>query len=89
MPYKDGWEFLEEFIDLPKYTRNNTQLYIISSFVSPENITKSRKHEVVNGYITKHLTMENIHYICFAHRENKINYDIQENNRQELLADYG
>lgn len=88
MPNKDGWEFLEEYIDLPEYTRNNTQLYIISSFVSPENINRAKEFGIVNGYITKPLTIENLQKICLSHNSEDINYVSQENNRQEPFVDY-
>ena len=56
MPRRDGWSFLEEFQDLPENKIAHVQIYIISSFISPELMKKAKKYSVVKDYIVKPLT---------------------------------
>ncbi|MFS4454600.1 response regulator [Maribacter sp. 2304DJ31-5] len=63
MPQKNGWTFLEEFDNIPKAQVKNTKIYITSSFVSPENMAKAKKYEIVEDYIVKPLTAESLETI--------------------------
>lgn len=58
MPNGDGWSFLEEFKKLPKDKIDHIQIYITSSFISPEFIKKAKKNKLVKDYIVKPLTVE-------------------------------
>lgn len=56
MPKKNGWQFLEEFHALPKANTANTKIYIISSFISPANMTKAAAYDdIVEDYLVKPL----------------------------------
>jgi CheY-like chemotaxis protein len=56
MPRRDGWSFLEEFQDLPEDKIAHVQIYITSSFISPELMEKAKNYSLVKDYIVKPLT---------------------------------
>ena len=56
MPRRDGWSFLEEFQKLPEDKIAHVQIYITSSFISPELMEKSKNYSLVKDYIVKPLT---------------------------------
>ena len=56
MPRRDGWSFLEEFQDLPEDKIAHVQIYITSSFISPELMKKAKNYSMVKDYIVKPLT---------------------------------
>lgn len=58
MPNKDGWAFLREFENIPENQRKNVKIYIVSSFVSPENLEKAKSFTSVESYLIKPLTEE-------------------------------
>lgn len=64
MPNKNGWEFLDEFEALPIKERENSQLFITSSFVSPDLIKKAKGYNLILEYIVKPLTKETLEKIA-------------------------
>jgi len=56
MPRRDGWSFLEEFQDLPEDKIAHVQIYITSSFISPELMKNAKNYSLVKDYIVKPLT---------------------------------
>ena len=56
MPKRDGWSFLEEFEQLPLEKIAHIQIYITSSFISPNLIEKAKKFKLVKDYVVKPLT---------------------------------
>ncbi|MGB3145957.1 MAG: response regulator [Maribacter sp.] len=56
MPKRDGWSFLEEFEQLPSEKIAHIQIYITSSFISPNLIEKAKKFKLVKDYVVKPLT---------------------------------
>ncbi len=60
MPNKNGWEFLDEFVDLPLKQRENVKVYICSSFVSPDLIEKAKHYNIIANYIVKPLKKESL-----------------------------
>lgn len=60
MPNKDGWAFLEEFQNIPQHQRENVKIYIVSSFVSPENMVKAQNYASVTAYLVKPITAESL-----------------------------
>ncbi|MBQ4913140.1 response regulator [Maribacter sp. MMG018] len=63
MPEKDGWDFLEEFDKIPKDQRSDVKIFIVSSFISPENMTKAKSFKMVEQYLVKPLTKESLDQI--------------------------
>ncbi|ASV30426.1 response regulator [Maribacter cobaltidurans] len=60
MPNKDGWAFLKEFENIPENQRKNVKIYIVSSFVSPENMAKAKTYSTVESYLVKPLTEKSL-----------------------------
>ena len=54
MPIMNGWEFLDELIDLEEKLKNTkTKIYIVSSSVDPEDLNKAKEYEMVSDFIIK------------------------------------
>ena len=60
MPYMNGWQFIEEFEKFPEAVLNKCKLFMFSSSVNPQDIEKSKTYKVVNGFITKPLTIDKL-----------------------------
>jgi two-component SAPR family response regulator len=71
MPNKNGWEFLNEFAALPVKQREHVHLFILSSFVSPDLIEKSKSYNLKVEYVVKPLTKESLRKICTLNRSPK------------------
>lgn len=67
MPNKNGWEFLDDFAALPTKQRENTHVFIASSFVSPDLIEKTKDYNLVLEYLVKPLTEESLAKISAFH----------------------
>jgi len=68
MPVIDGWDVLNKLTEhygnkLP----SNTQLYILSSSDIKADIDKSKNYEIVNGFLTKPLKLEEVKKIIEAY----------------------
>lgn len=68
MPLMDGWEFLERYKEMPLSIRQQINLYMLSSSIYPEDISKAKSHEEVVDYITKPLTREILQKIHQEHQ---------------------
>ena len=62
MPVMDGFEFLEEFEQTEKCTKQ-TKVFILTSSSQEEDRSAAFKYPCVKGYFDKPLTMEHIHEI--------------------------
>lgn len=58
MPKMNGWEFLEEYIQLPSSLRKEINVYILSTSKNNQDMEKAARIQEVKGYITKPLTAE-------------------------------
>lgn len=56
MPIMNGWEFLEDFIKLPKPKDFKTAIYVISSSVDPRDLERIKTYPLVKNYILKPMT---------------------------------
>ncbi|MGJ8737549.1 response regulator [Zobellia laminariae] len=63
MPIMTGWEFLDEFIKIPNNNSENIIIYIISSSVDPRDIARIQQYKIVNNYILKPISIEDLHNI--------------------------
>lgn len=59
MPIMNGWEFLDEYKRL-NIDSNKTQIFIISSSVFSNDISKARSYPLVKNFISKPLSVEKI-----------------------------
>ncbi|MCL7986948.1 response regulator [Sphingobacterium sp. lm-10] len=61
MPVMNGWELVDHLNN--RHLLDNTELYIVSSSVSPEDSFRSLSKKAVTGYVTKPLLKENFTHI--------------------------
>ena len=60
MPVMDGWEFLEEYIDLGIMLKKQVPIYVVSSSISPLDIEKAKNIDIVTDYVFKPIYMETV-----------------------------
>lgn len=60
MPIMDGWEFLQEFELLPEEVKNQCSIYMVSSSVYEDDISKSKQYKSVKDFISKPLMRDKI-----------------------------
>ncbi len=60
MPTLSGWEFLEEFERYGIATKEQVRIYMLSSSIDPTDTDRIANSKIINGYITKPLTAENV-----------------------------
>lgn len=58
MPIMDGWQFLEELVNLDAANLKKITIYICSSSISPYDIDRAKSLNAVTGYIIKPLSKE-------------------------------
>lgn len=58
MPVMDGWGFLSEYQDIYGSLARKTELYIVSSSISPHEMERSKNIRVVSDFIIKPLVKE-------------------------------
>lgn len=58
MPVWDGWQFLDEFIQIP--IPKKVLIYIISSSNNPEDLRKAENYKQVSNFIIKPVTVEKL-----------------------------
>ncbi|MDG1214015.1 MAG: response regulator [Flavobacteriaceae bacterium] len=63
MPIMDGWDFLEDFIAIPNNNRKDVFVYIISSSIDANDFIRARNYEIVNNYILKPVTPEDLIFV--------------------------
>ncbi|WP_183559850.1 response regulator [Mucilaginibacter sp. SP1R1] len=56
MPMMNGWEFLDRFKRLRGKLNKQVNVYVISSSIDPEDISRSKKYNFVLDYIIKPMT---------------------------------
>lgn len=60
MPVLDGWGFIEELKKNSNFSNNKTKIFIQSSSVYVRDTQKANDHDMVSGFITKPLTIEQV-----------------------------
>lgn len=63
MPHMSGFGFIDAYLKFPDITSKTTKIYIISSSSSLRDVNKSKEYTVINGYITKPLTLTGVQKI--------------------------
>ena len=56
MPVKDGFAFLEEFESLPDAIKTTSKIVVLSSSISPEDISRASTNPHVFKYVNKPLS---------------------------------
>ncbi len=60
MPVMNGWDFLENFMNLFYHHFPMIKIFMLSSSVNQEDITRAKKYPPVKDYIIKPLTKESL-----------------------------
>jgi len=60
MPIMNGWEFLDEYKRLNIDPLGKSRIYIISSSVFSNDISKARSYPLVRNFVSKPLSVEKI-----------------------------
>jgi len=63
MPIMNGWEFLDEYEKLDIDTAGKTKIYIISSSVFSNDISKAKTYRSVKDFVSKPLNIEKINQL--------------------------
>ncbi len=60
MPVMDGWQFLEEFVKLMPAMTHKVRIYIVSSSISPHDISRARAISAVSDFLIKPISRERL-----------------------------
>jgi len=63
MPLMNGWEFLDEYIKSDLHHIAPSKIYILSSSLDPNDISKAQRYPVVSGFISKPLSPDKVNDI--------------------------
>ncbi len=66
MPVMNGWEFLNEFKTIRDDIENQLSLYVVSSSIDPMDYKKAKEIEMVDGYLSKPVSMSTFDQIFNA-----------------------
>jgi CheY-like chemotaxis protein len=58
MPLLDGWQFLDEFGQLP--IKKEISIFIVTSSIDPSDIDMVKKYAIVKNYIMKPITAQKL-----------------------------
>lgn len=58
MPLLDGWQFLDEFVQLP--IKKEISIFIVTSSIDPSDIEMVKKYAIVKNYIMKPITAQKL-----------------------------
>lgn len=67
MPVMDGWEFLDEYQNLPEDRRARVTIAMLTSSIGDPDYARSRSYSVVDGHESKPLTKEKITTLLDRH----------------------
>jgi CheY-like chemotaxis protein len=65
MPTLDGWDFLQIYRTFPEEVRGNCTLYILSSSIDEDDITRSKIHENIRDFFFKPLSKADLEVVKF------------------------
>ncbi|WP_411029099.1 response regulator [Spongiimicrobium sp. 3-5] len=60
MPIMNGWEFLDDFLQILDNGQDKVTIYIISSSVDPLELDQVKNYSIVRNYILKPLTPQDL-----------------------------
>jgi two-component system chemotaxis response regulator CheY len=61
MPVIDGWMFLDAFKTLENKLKKIITIYMVSSSIAPEDISRAKANPLVKDYLVKPVSMETLH----------------------------
>lgn len=60
MPIMDGWQFLDEYSKLKLELMNKITIYICSSSISPDDVSRAKSINTVSDFIFKPITSQKL-----------------------------
>ncbi|MAU16523.1 MAG: response regulator [Muricauda sp.] len=60
MPVMDGFQFMEEFVDLLPKLEKTIKVYLVSSSIDPKDLKKAKRIDAITDYLIKPLKSEDI-----------------------------
>lgn len=63
MPIMDGWDFLENFIEIKNTFGKKIVLYVVSSSINPVDLERAKSYELVSDYLIKPITFSELENI--------------------------
>ena len=72
MPMVNGWEFLDEYEQMPASVRESTIILMLTTSLKREDQDKAESKSTVKGYIKKPLTQAEIERIITTHFNQKM-----------------
>lgn len=58
MPIMDGWQFLDEFTQIP--TEKEILIYIVTSSIDPADVNRAKAYNRVSNYLVKPISIEDL-----------------------------
>ena len=71
MPEMDGFEFLSEFEILPEELKKETQIFMLSSTLDPNDITRAKSNKYVKRLLSKPLPIKEFSEIIYPDSSSK------------------
>lgn len=72
LPLMSGYDFIEEFKNLPSFIRNKTKIIVLSVFQKQERLLKVFENNFVFGQLEKPLTQQALKNLANGTKENVI-----------------
>lgn len=66
MPIMDGWEFLDEFLKIPRALKKKITLYVVSSSIDPRDINRAKAISLVEDYLIKPISYDELKKVFSA-----------------------
>lgn len=60
MPVMNGWEFLENYLEIYHHRHESTVVAILSTSENPDDIQRASDYDVLHGYMSKPLEVDTI-----------------------------
>jgi CheY-like chemotaxis protein len=60
MPIMDGWQFLEEYVKINPVIGKKITIFICSSSISPDDVTRAKAINAVSDFIIKPMSKEKL-----------------------------
>ncbi len=65
MPVLDGWQFMDQFINILPQIQKQIAIYIVSSSNDPEDINKARAIAEITDFVVKPITVQTLQDITY------------------------
>lgn len=63
MPALDGWDFLEDYKNLPQEQQEKIKIVMLTTSLNPDDEERALNTKEIDMFMRKPLTVENIHHV--------------------------